>query len=872
MYLGAASINPERLEKWQPLIFVSFLLAFLFQYIVRINDIQLTQRPTDAFIFSDYASQLLMLGENPYSWDLGGAYSVFRASAFLSTPLLNGEIVSGLNYPALHFLTFVPTTALGILDARIVQVMAFIGTMFLFYRNAPASLKGVVLLPLFVNWDYVNWPVGFVTDTVWVFLLVAMIASWRRPNLRAVLFGLAAAYKQIPWLLGPFIVLRIWLHQNDSDPRPPLQRIARFIAISAGTFLIINTPFILDNFPSWLAGVFTPLADSLIFYGQGLSTMTQFGLLQLPKSFYFLATIVVFIALGVLYRLNFKLLRDAMWTFPGVFLWFSYRGLQSYYTYWLLLLLMALLIKYRQSAASLDKTKPNPGLHPYSWIVLGIASASLVGGLAYFWITMTPPGIELTGAPTGVGPHQINRLSIRVSNTADKEIRPRIAVHSGAHQAYPWLIESGPTSLAPGQDGYYEISTDLPYRMIDLVRGALVVVTDASGDYRVRSILEIPPDSSLIPPDNIFNSSYLHGPQEGEIPWGWRIEKQTQDPIPVLDYQTSEGFRAVEIGFIPTLGSDTWEYVGLIQRTPFPIGELSVWVHPPPLQPTAIVEPTVAYGLEFDDGSHKLWILFGPETGAGYLAENHYYFFQPAPPDVWSLQQIDLRTIYDQLDWKLPPIQRVVRGDLELLSRMVTVKLIVAARDQQEAGTVTGMFGPLTIAQDRGSINERAADTVSYEAEYYTAIGDQKRRQRNYFDAAIDYHSALAADPSLGSAYFGLGESLFWQGDYPGAANAYQQVLKDPAVQAEAYKGLAWANFNLGEFDLAKRYFQDSIRFGIGPAFNLADAYNGLGQVYLRQGDCEEAVPYFEQALEINPEFPDALRGFESCRDLIGPD
>ena len=166
MYFGAASLTRERLEKWQPLIFVSFLLASLFQYFMRFYEFQATHRPTDAFLFSDYASQLLMLGENPYSWDMGGAYSVFRVSTFFSTPLLNGELVSGLNYPALHFLTFLPSAALGILDSRIVLVLAFIGTMLLFYRNAPPPLKGIVLLPLFVNWDYANWPLGFVTDVV----------------------------------------------------------------------------------------------------------------------------------------------------------------------------------------------------------------------------------------------------------------------------------------------------------------------------------------------------------------------------------------------------------------------------------------------------------------------------------------------------------------------------------------------------------------------------------------------------------------------------------------------------------------------------------------------------------------------------------
>jgi tetratricopeptide (TPR) repeat protein len=88
-------------------------------------------------------------------------------------------------------------------------------------------------------------------------------------------------------------------------------------------------------------------------------------------------------------------------------------------------------------------------------------------------------------------------------------------------------------------------------------------------------------------------------------------------------------------------------------------------------------------------------------------------------------------------------------------------------------------------------------------------------------------------------------------------------------VRADAYKGLAWAKFNLEEYDLAKMYFQESIRFGIGPTFNLADSYNGLGWVYLRRDECDEAIPYFEQSLELNPVFPDPQRGLEVCQDSI---
>ena len=110
------------------------------------------------------------------------------------------------------------------------------------------------------------------------------------------------------------------------------------------------------------------------------------------------------------------------------------------------------------------------------------------------------------------------------------------------------------------------------------------------------------------------------------------------------------------------------------------------------------------------------------------------------------------------------------------------------------------------------------------------------------------------------------------EGNYVGAADAYQHALDDPAVQSDAYKGLAWAKYNLGEFDLARIYFQDSIQLGTGSTFNLTDSYNGLGWVYLRLDKCEEAIPYFESSLELTPEYPEPMRGIETCQESIEQD
>jgi len=55
----------------------------------------------------------------------------------------------------------------------------------------------------------------------------------------------------------------------------------------------------------------------------------------------------------------------------------------------------------------------------------------------------------------------------------------------------------------------------------------------------------------------------------------------------------------------------------------------------------------------------------------------------------------------------------------------------------------------------------------------------------------------------------------------------------------------------------------------------VLDQFRGqvsLGWVNLRLGGCEEAIPHFEEALEISPDLLDAMLGIETCQESIGQD
>lgn len=856
-WLAATS---QKVERQQFLILISVVLSVFFQYYLSFYSLRTTPTITDAFLVSDYAADLLLLGENPYSWDMQDAYTAYRVSTFFVTPLLSGKLLTELSYPALHFLVLVPFKVLRFADTRLVLLLALIGIIVLLYTNAPVPLKGIVLFPLFVSPDYVNWPIGFVTDSVWVFLLLAMVAAWQRPTWRALLFGLACAYKQQPWLLAPFLALRLWLDDDDADSSPSWQRVGKFTALSVAVFLLINAPFILADAPSWRRAIFTPLNIPLIYYGQGLSAVTQFGLLPLSKPFYMFASLIVLVTLALLYWLNFRVLKEVVWIFPGLFMWFSYRAIQNYFVYWLLLVLMAFLSQARMPAAKRLSLTPSLRLHRYSWAVVALGLLCVTISAAYYLSTATPLTVELIGGD-GISIHEINQLQLRITNTTDQKITPRIAVQVSRSQPYPWRIESGPTHLAPAESGIYQIATDLFYGQANLSRGALVVVTDASGDYDLRGTVTIGRELSLAGANPIFNANYL---STESVPTGWHLHQVTSNPATVRKVESAEEFSVVELTLFASEAAE-WEYVGLSQWIPFPTDELLAWLQPPPSTSTfnsdSLDLPLPAYGLEFDDGQRRLWLLFGAQSSRGYLSENHYYLSQPAPPQVWSQQRVNLRNLYDELEWPLPPLQRVVQGDKELLIRMVTVRLLLGTHDQDQPTAISAKFGPLTVDFAPDTIEQRIKQRVAHQPEYYLALGDLAQRQRNYEKAEEHYRQALSLEPDFTTAYFKIAEVLFWQEKYTDAEIYYYQAANDPRWQAASNKGIGWVRYNLGQYNEAKDYFEAAIESDP----NLADAYNGLGWVFLQKNDCDKAVSYFQKALTFEPNFPEPQQGLELC-------
>jgi uncharacterized membrane protein len=270
----------------------------------------------------------------------------------ITTTTLGGLIGPAVSYPAASFLVYVPVLALGIHDVRWVSLAAELVCLAVLAAAAPVRWKLLAVLVVLANVDMsVYGTAGGRTDWLWVAPCLLMIVSLTggRVKTGAVLFGLAAAMKQQPWLLAPFLL--VWLYHSRGGTREDrLRRAAVFCAVAGATFAAINLPFIVLDPASWLRSVAAPALELMIPHGQGLSLLTQLGLLNLGKSGYGVLAGVSLVVLVVVYAVGYRRMPAAVWILPAFVLWFSYRSYQDYFLYWIPLLVLGLLVERRRWA------------------------------------------------------------------------------------------------------------------------------------------------------------------------------------------------------------------------------------------------------------------------------------------------------------------------------------------------------------------------------------------------------------------------------------------------------------------------------------------------------------------------------------------
>jgi tetratricopeptide (TPR) repeat protein/predicted AlkP superfamily pyrophosphatase or phosphodiesterase len=123
------------------------------------------------------------------------------------------------------------------------------------------------------------------------------------------------------------------------------------------------------------------------------------------------------------------------------------------------------------------------------------------------------------------------------------------------------------------------------------------------------------------------------------------------------------------------------------------------------------------------------------------------------------------------------------------------------------------------------------------------------------------YREALAIDDSQPFVHLGLGDSLQRSGRYPEAAETFQSVLALDPDSFEAHYNLGVTYFHQRRLAEAADAYEKAL--ALRPEHpQAASALNNLGSIHIEQGELDEGIARFEQAVKASP------RHFESRYNL----
>ncbi len=142
--------------------------------------------------------------------------------------------------------------------------------------------------------------------------------------------------------------------------------------------------------------------------------------------------------------------------------------------------------------------------------------------------------------------------------------------------------------------------------------------------------------------------------------------------------------------------------------------------------------------------------------------------------------------------------------------------------------------------------------------------GKRALEQGRYDQAAKDF-AAATADPGRADARYYLGLALEKDGAQK-ARQAYEEALRvDPALE-DAMESLGLLLANQGDTSQAKAWLlKAGSRGGISP-----QALVRLGDIYLAEGNCQEAMTVYEKAAAPQANHAPAVRRLEALRGLCG--
>jgi protein O-GlcNAc transferase len=144
---------------------------------------------------------------------------------------------------------------------------------------------------------------------------------------------------------------------------------------------------------------------------------------------------------------------------------------------------------------------------------------------------------------------------------------------------------------------------------------------------------------------------------------------------------------------------------------------------------------------------------------------------------------------------------------------------------------------------------------------YHAGRAEYAAAEASYQAAVASLEEAIKVDPESSAAYEEMGWLYYGNEQLNLAQEKLEKAVEIDPGFARAWGRLGFTRFRRRNYEGAEEALKTAVELGD----DRIETYYTLGLVLYYLARCEEAMPYFNQALAIDPEDPNALEGIRLC-------
>jgi tetratricopeptide (TPR) repeat protein len=152
---------------------------------------------------------------------------------------------------------------------------------------------------------------------------------------------------------------------------------------------------------------------------------------------------------------------------------------------------------------------------------------------------------------------------------------------------------------------------------------------------------------------------------------------------------------------------------------------------------------------------------------------------------------------------------------------------------------------------------------VNYRAliSYHANRGEYAAAETSYRAAVASLEKAVEIDPQNAGALFEMGLLYYGNDQLALSQEKLEQAVEIDPTYARAWSQLGFTRYKRRNYEGAEEALEKAVDLG----YDNVDTYTALGLVLYYLARCEEAMPFFNQALAVDPENNGALEGIRLC-------